>query len=53
MSLAVLCGSCDGVHEVEDNATYCVVCEMNYDSGCMTEVEGEPVCFKCEVDNGR
>ena len=41
------CGSCLEVHAVEDNLTYCVVCSNNYDSGCMNEIEGEPVCFGC------
>lgn len=41
------CGSCLEVHEVEDNPTYCVVCSSNYDSGCMNEIDGEPICFGC------
>ncbi len=48
----VECGSCLGVHEVEDDPCYCVVCSNNYDSGCMNEINGEPVCFGCSEKKG-
>lgn len=44
-----LCGSCELTHEVEDDPTYCVKCNKNFDSGCMNEIKGEPVCFPCST----
>jgi formylmethanofuran dehydrogenase subunit E len=44
---AKFCNSCLNTHAVEDDATYCVKCFENFDSGCMNEVNGEPVCFQC------
>lgn len=47
---AVTCGSCKQDHTVEDDQTYCSRCLVNYDSGCMNEIDGEPVCFNCEEE---
>lgn len=44
---AKYCKSCGNTHEVEPDPCYCVKCEENFDSGCMNEVNGEPVCFQC------
>ena len=41
------CGSCKNTHAVEPDPCYCVKCEENFDSGCMNEIDGEPVCFNC------
>lgn len=43
------CKSCGNTHEVEPDPCYCVKCEENFDSGCMNEVNGEPVCFQCDT----
>ena len=41
------CGSCKLEHEIEEDPSYCSRCSNNYDSGCMNEIAGSPVCFPC------
>jgi hypothetical protein len=41
------CGSCKKNHEIEFDPPYCAKCFNNYDSGCMNEIKGDPVCFNC------
>jgi hypothetical protein len=45
---AKFCKSCLNTHAVEEDACYCVKCFENFDSGCMNEINGEPVCFQCD-----
>jgi hypothetical protein len=45
---AKFCKSCLNTHAVEEDACYCVRCSENFDSGCMNEINGEPVCFQCD-----
>jgi hypothetical protein len=45
--MKVLCKSCSKTHEVEADPCYCVRCFENFDSGCMNEIDNEPVCFIC------
>lgn len=48
---AKTCGSCGLAHPVEEDTTYCVKCLEHFDSGCMNEVNGSPVCFQCGEEN--
>lgn len=47
------CGSCLLDHEIEEDPSYCVKCKKNIDSGCMNEINGEPVCFPCSPPGWR
>jgi len=44
---SVWCESCDNLHTLIDEGAYCVKCIKFFDAGCLNEIAGEPVCFKC------
>lgn len=43
----IYCDSCKNIHTTEIDPAYCSKCFNNFDSGCMNEINGEPVCFNC------
>lgn len=53
MTSTLVCGSCGSAHPVETEPSYCSRCHNNYDSGCMNEIAGSPVCFQCTPKDWR
>jgi hypothetical protein len=48
---SVWCESCDNLHTLVDEGAYCVKCLKFFDAGCLNEIAGEPICFKCSPDH--